>query len=652
MALSLSEFIELFKVAGAAVPIESQIASSARTLDLAGTTSTPPRSASYRGIRGAEFRTSAFDASTPQALATSAVSSALHSALYVANKIQTFTYLIRFRPSKTGLTALALTPVGGLFSATNMGATPWIHNQPCFVFIRQAAGDSRIVVSVMGAILDTSIATQTSGSTETEPSDDAAWQVVGVVVTGSTSTNNQVDSVKLVHVTQSGTRRSWSLGAHRAAALATFTTNPSNNQTITVNGRAYTFKSALAGTAATGAINGSGTNPADGDTVTIGTKVYTFKNSVGAATKATAIVSIANVDCTASTQAVTLTVGGYVLKIGFSTAHANGQAAGYLQGQKGGNAATDREDNSLVLHKCIHGDYDGQTSVFQIPASPTTGNNAGKDWALGSSNARNFSTKTANYVAASHQVEIQAIVAGVAGNAITLTVTDPNGSPIYSVSGATLTGGTDAPTAYSVKIGANWAATIASLVHAINFTGTPGTDYSADITAANPIASGAVNGNNVDLTSRLLGTAGNGQTLTESSAQLTVTAFANGTNGADADHVLIGGTAALTYANLLSALNLTGSPGLDYGSPTTLNADVTASLQAAGQLLLVAKAAGASGNSVTLATNAGDLAFKDEFGDKTATTLGGGTGAPPFTVAVGARPDQSDLRIFHGGLAT
>ena len=648
MALDLSDLTEAFRIDGASTPIASSLSTSTRTLTDVGTTSTPPRSASYRGIRGAEFRTSSFSASSPQALAC-AVSTGLNTALYVSSKIQTFTWLSRFRPSKSGLTAVNLTPVSGLFSATNMGATPWVFNQPCMVFIRQLAGASRIVVSVMGAILDTTIATQTVGATSTTPSGDEEWQAVGVVVTGSSSVNNQVDSVSLIHVTQSGTRRTYTLGAHRAAALLTFgATNPANNKVVVINGRTYTFKTTLAGTPATGSINGTGTNVTAGDTVTIGTKTYTFAASVGPATKATATIHVNGAKVLKKdTLSVTIVAGGFSIKAFFNTKGGN---AGDFQNY---NTIEDFCNDTHGLHALFLGALDG-TKYLNIPASPTTGTNAGKDWKLTSSNARDFSADSA-YSAGSHDVVLQALVAGTAGNSITLTYTDPNTTKVISsVSGATFAGGTDAPAAYSVLVGANWAASKANLIAAINAAAGAGTTYSSDITTANAIATASdPGGNNITLTSKLTGSAGNGQVLSEVAAQLTVTAFAGGGTGTN-NEVLIGVTTAATWNNLISALNLTGAKGLDYGDAgtMTINADVTASLQSAGVILLVAKAAGTSGNSVTLTADPTGAAFVDEFGDKTVTTLSGGTAAPPFAVAAGARPDQSDLRIYAGGMST
>lgn len=653
MTVALADLTASFAIKGASVPIDDGATGSSRTLTDLGTISTPPRAASYSGLRGAEFRTSSFSASSPQAFGC-ATATGINTSLYVSSKIQTFTWLARFRPSKSGLTSIALTPIGGLYSATNLGATPNVYNQPCFVHIRQTAGASRVIVSVMGAILDTTIATQSSGAASTAPSDDLAWQTIGVIVTGDSTTNNTVHAVQLVHVTASGTRRVYDLGAHRAAAQLTFSTNPADTKVVVINGRTYTFKTALAGTAAVGTFAGTGTNVADGETVVVGPKTYTFKTSVTPAAKATAQINFnAAKTVSKSDKQVDITVGGFALHFISGTGSTGVSGGSYPAGSiKGYSTAIDLA--AEAVHNAIHGDDAGNTKLFRTPSSPTTGSNAGKDWDLTSANARDFWTKFSLHSSdTANTVTLEAVVAGTAGNAITLAYTDTNTTKVISsVSGATFSGGTDAPVAYSVKIGANWAATKANLIAAINHGAGSGTVYSADITVANTVAVASdPGGNDITLTSLLTGTAGNGQALSDTSAQITTTAFATGADGADTDNILIGATAAVTMQHFVDCLNLTGSKGFDYSgsAATVVNADVTASLGLAGIILLVAKAAGTSGNAVTLTSDVANLTVKDEFGDKTQTTLVGGTAAPPFVAAAGARPDNYDLRILVGG---
>jgi hypothetical protein len=767
-SLPLSSFHSLWVVKGAGSPIQDETTSD-RDLTLLGS-GTKPRSMSAQRRRGAEFRTASFSAANGRAFSTTALT--LHTALYVSDKIQDFTWFGWVRPQKTGLSAVSLTPYGGLFSDTNMGATPWAFNQPCFLFLPAAAGASHVVVSVMGAILDTRIATQSSGDTTTTPIPDNQWSFVAVRVDGSSSVNNQVDAVTLYTETQSGVRRVYTLGNHRAAAAIGFSlsTAPADNDTVTIDGpigpsRAYTFKTALAGTPATGQIqNGGAAQPANGDTITIGGVTYTWKTSVTAAQAAAAVIETNSaISTTTGTKQITVNVGGYVMKIYFATRNVTGQPAGAIQ-----NPGTSTDLLASNLFDTMIGAKDN-SSYFQIPAIPTTGANANQPWT-----GRNFTTGTASalvsaYVALSREVPLRAVVAGTAGNATTIEVTDPNttwvvrlkgatglavalagagagsvtnGSHVYTVRfydasgresapsatasvtvvnnaadgkvsvsgipvgpaghtvgrkiyrttagsttafkllttiadnttttytdntadgslGATMAtqsyffGGTDTPPANAVLIGANWAASKDNLLKAINASGTPGTHYSADITTANATVSASdPGGTSLNLTSRKAGTAGNGTTLTQSGATFTLIAFAGGVDGATADHVLIGANATAAWQNLTDAINLVGTQGLQYGDPTTLNADVTAAIDTTnGILTLTSKSVGTAGNAVTVAasvTAGANVTIKDEFRDKTVATLVGGSNAPPFTAAAGARPDQGDLMAFLGGWA-
>jgi hypothetical protein len=70
------------------------------------------------------------------------------------------------------------------------------------------------------------------------------------------------------------------------------------------------------------------------------------------------------------------------------------------------------------------------------------------------------------------------------------------------------------------------------------------------------------------------------------------------TGAADEIHIN-GGDGSLT--NLAAAINLTGTIGTDYGTGTTINADVSSSAVAASTITLTAKISGTSGNSLTLA---------------------------------------------------
>lgn len=656
MSLPLSDFYSLWNVKGAGSPVADE--ASTRDLTLAGS-GTKPRSSSASRRRGAEFRSASFTADSTRFFGTPASGGTLHSSLYVSSKIKTFSFAGYIRPQRSGLTATTLAPVGGIFSATNMGATPRIYDQPCFLFVPQASGASRMVVSVMGSVLDTELATQTSGPTTTTPIAEGAFSHVTVVVVGSTSTNNQVDSVKLYVQSESGVLYTYELGAHRAAATVLFSTSvaPSNNDTFTINGRAYTFKTALTGTPAQGLIeNGGGTQPAAGSTLTIGGITYRFVASVSAAQAATAILEINTPNVSTSTKPVVVTVSGYVITLVFSTRSVKNTKAGWLQ-----NAGKDTNSAAGQLFGCFHGDFDNDPGYLQIPAIPTTGYDAGRDWVTG---PKRVTTGTATalsstYSAGSREVPLRSLSEGVGGNSIGVAVDDPNGTWVVRVkagttSGGLMIGGVDAAAAYDVKIGATYADTKANLIAAINASGTAGTHYGAGTIANTDVTATDPGGNSIGLTSKKAGSAGNGTTLTQSAATWTLTAIGTtvlGVDGATADHVLIGASAATAWQNFADAINRTGQRGTQYGDPTTINADVTATYSS-GVLFLAGLASGASGNSVTLSASiaaGAAVTIRDEFRDKTATTLVGGAGAPPLSVASGARPDQTDLRALWGG---
>lgn len=549
---------------------------------------------------------------------------------------------------------MRLSPIGGLFSATNMGATAWMLNQPCLVFTPDDSG--RVVVSVMGSILDTSLATQTHGPTSTAPLADGAHSLIAVVAEGSTSTNNQLNAVTLHVLSQSGVLYTYTLGVHRAAATVLFSTvtKPNDGDTLVVNSRTYTMKTSLTGTPAAGAIqNGGATNPADGYTVTVGSKTYRIKDSVSAALAATAILEVNNITWAAGEKTVEITIGGFTLYYtsGLDTA-ANSKNGTFATFRGSGNGQWE------LLFKLLHGDYDTDSKRLKHPSQPTAGYDSGRIWTN-----RRFTTGIATDLyssfsqASTREVPIRALTAGAAGNDIGVAVTDPNGTWHIRVKAGTTTagkmiGGADAAAAYDVKRGANWTETRANLVAAINLSGTAGTEYAAG-TEINPEVTAALNGDGttIDLTSKKAGSAGNGTALSQSGATFTLVAIGSGVDGATADQILIGATAATAWQNVTDCLNRTGQRGTQYGDPTTINDDVTAAYFA-GYLLLTAKASGAAGNAVTLSGSfvaGAAVSFKDEFRDKTVTTLSGGAGAPPFTVASGARPDQTDLRLVWGG---
>ncbi len=144
-----------------------------------------------------------------------------------------------------------------------------------------------------------------------------------------------------------------------------------------------------------------------------------------------------------------------------------------------------------------------------------------------------------------------------------------------------------------------------------------------------------------DLVVRAAGTANGPLDTAFASGLLTLTGNANDTETVVIDaktytfqtvltnvdgNVLIGGTAAATLFNLLSAINLGGVPGVQYAASTTLHPTVTASSGVGDSMVATAKTAGSAGNSIATtetmalgswgaATLAGGISFLGILGD-------------------------------------
>lgn len=69
-------------------------------------------------------------------------------------------------------------------------------------------------------------------------------------------------------------------GTLATGTLTSDATNVSNNETFTIGGRTYTFKTTLTEVNATQTLTSDATNPSDGDTISIGDQTYTFKTTL------------------------------------------------------------------------------------------------------------------------------------------------------------------------------------------------------------------------------------------------------------------------------------------------------------------------------------------------------------------------------------
>ena len=122
----------------------------------------------------------------------------------------------------------------------------------------------------------------------------------------------------------------------------------------------------------------------------------------------------------------------------------------------------------------------------------------------------------------------------------------------------------------------------------------------ADVTAAAGTASTVAA---ATLTST--GVFGNNETVTVGSQTYT---FKTALTPA-ANEVLIGADQTASHLNLLNAVNLTGTPGTQYGAATTLNATVTAISSDGTHTVFNAKTPGAAGNAIVSTETVANASF-------------------------------------------
>jgi hypothetical protein len=164
-------------------------------------------------------------------------------------------------------------------------------------------------------------------------------------------------------------------------------------------------------------------------------------------------------------------------------------------------------------------------------------------------------------LSASNQITLTAKTTGTAGNAITLAVNDSaNATEPLSFSGATLFGGAATATC-RVKLSAR--------------------DLGED-------------GNGITLQASYVGTLTHDGTIPDNNSTVTVGAKTYTLKTAltpAANEVLIAGSADAAMLNLARAVNLTGTPGTDYGAATTINAESFAesTVTAANTIAIVSK---------------------------------------------------------------
>lgn len=328
-------------------------------------------------------------------------------------------------------------------------------------------------------------------------------------------------------------------GSPGAGTLTSNNTNVSNNDTVTIGGVAYTFKTALSEVYATGTLTSNNTNVSDTDTVTLGYKTYTFKTALSGA-QATGTLTSNNTNVS---DGDTVKLAGIYYKFVIAL---TGAAYEVLIGASADASLTNLA-SAINLTSGLGTTYGTGTEV--------------------NSGASSTATPTA------HVLTFTAINPGTFGNTTTLSAA---GIATLTASGSTLSGGV-ATTSYQVLIGSNADDSLTNLASAINGTSGIGTKYSA-ATKANHMASSTATptAHVLTFTHKTLGaTTGDSCSLVKSAATLSVSGAAlSGGVASTARQILIGAAAGDSLTNLASAINGSSGRGTAYSYATTTNTSV------------------------------------------------------------------------------
>lgn len=469
-----------------------------------------------------------------------------------------------------------------------------------------------------------------------------------------------------------GTGQTFTCAAVLGTNTLTFGANASNNETVTIDGKVYTFKSTLdnvdghvqigvdASTSldnliaainladrqsrATGTLT-LGTNPSDSDVAAEGTLTLTG-NAVDAV-KASGVLTLTG-NFAGAVAVGTLTLTGNALDIQTATGVLT------LTGNAQENEQVVIGTTTYEFTTAVNSPYDvligasASDSIDNLIAAITYDGGAGTNEGVKYGTGTVANTAATAAAGAGDTMDVTALTAGTAGNSVATTTDMANASWAQ----ATLTGGAAAETvtigstvytfkdtlgaAYDVKIGASASDTIDNLIAAINYDAGEGSLYGTGTEIHPDVSAAAGAGDTMDLSAKVGGTAGNsiattetmsagsfgGGTLSGGAALETVTLGATTytfqTTLVDSpNYVKIGATASDTIDNLIAAITAGAGEGTVYGTGTTANASATAAAGAGDTMDATALTAGTAGNSIASAGSSANHSWG------TATLTGG-----------------------------
>lgn len=246
----------------------------------------------------------------------------------------------------------------------------------------------------------------------------------------------------------------------QATGSVIFTGNPANNETVTIGGVVYTFKTTIDpnGVAASGTIVCTSSDPSDGDTITVDGIVYNIETGTidanayhvdQSATEATMATNIKKAINDEGTRGTDYSVGIAAHRTVRATVNSATVTLTALTPGTWGNAITLATSNGTaftVSGATLTGGEDPTDAyTVLIGASATaTGENLRDAINRGATAGTDYGFNTAAHPdvsasAASGTVTLTARVPGVVGNSIALAESASN----TTVSGANLTGGAD-----------------------------------------------------------------------------------------------------------------------------------------------------------------------------------------------------------------